>query len=245
MPKDYFSDVFLASPVNSSPSHSRSLLEPPETSINERMSEKAIKKKRPTRRPSRNIPFLPGVRILRRDVRRKYGPMLLNVLNSHDGNLVRKFFEEYSSPLVEVRHLFPSTDPSQPPRVTSVTGVEPIIRSFLGNFLMVPDHIIRFSEMSVIQRMDESGSRVVAHTVCKGTMLYSVDKTGSPHRRRPSEGVQSEIKDSLRHESPAMTKLEKPLEFLMEGVMTIFLDGNHKMIGFHIHAGEMRNFGFK
>ena len=51
--------------------------------------EKGVIKKR--KRRCINPSFMPEIRILRRDIRRRYGEMIVNVANSHDMNLMLQF----------------------------------------------------------------------------------------------------------------------------------------------------------
>ncbi len=44
-----------------------------------------------------NPSFMPEIRILRRDIRRRYGEMIVNVANSHDMNLMLQFCNDIST----------------------------------------------------------------------------------------------------------------------------------------------------
>ncbi len=59
------------------------------------------------RRPSTNIPFIPSIRILKRDIRRKYVGMMSNVMNSHDMTLFSSFIDDFCHPNFSISHSWP------------------------------------------------------------------------------------------------------------------------------------------
>ncbi len=66
--------------------------------ITESQTKPKAKQIRYYRRPSTNIPFIPSIRILKRDIRRKYVQMISNVMNSHDVSLFSSFIDEFYHP---------------------------------------------------------------------------------------------------------------------------------------------------
>lgn len=66
----------------------------PTSSIAPTQKEKKPKWKRPL---SSNPAYHPTLRILKRDIRRKYGDMLNNVFNSHDLKLISEFFQTFAN----------------------------------------------------------------------------------------------------------------------------------------------------
>lgn len=56
------------------------------------------------KRLSNNPVYMPALRILKRDIRRKYADMMNNVLNSDDRKLIWNFFRDFSTPMIQTVH---------------------------------------------------------------------------------------------------------------------------------------------
>ncbi len=147
-----------------------------ETSMIGGEQEKVIKKKRkPTKRTSNNPKFIPAIRILRRDTRRKYGEMLMNVLNCCDLDLHRKFLNEFAVPhLIQHFLVFPPEMLARFHFSRKFHGIEAMIESFRRQYMVTPDITFQLSEVQIYKRLNTPGSRIVAKSYVRGTILYSL-----------------------------------------------------------------------
>ncbi len=76
--------------------------EPSSPELEKALSKVKMSKRRRHRksykRPSNNPVYMPALRILRRDIRRRYCEMMNNVVNSYDSSLILNFFHDFSIP---------------------------------------------------------------------------------------------------------------------------------------------------
>eukprot|EP01040_Poterioochromonas_malhamensis_P008272 gene8272-8949_t len=100
------------------------------------------------------------------------------------------------------------------------------------SYKLMPDVIFSLTDVKVCKSSNSSGSRIVARTSVRGTLLYSArkgmmiaenveliecDSTSS------SEGVEG-IDDLI------LDPLETPLPYELNGILTIHLDEEHRMV---------------
>ena len=143
------------------------------------MKGKKPHKRRERRTKSRNPVYMPNLRILRRDIRRRYAEMFLYSVNSHDGALIAKFFAEFSIPncvfqTMQLREKVKFMPPSEAPPLTS-TGPHAIIYGLTRNQRVIPDSVFRFKDCQVRVREGYSGSIVQAHLTCQGHRMYQIE----------------------------------------------------------------------
>ncbi len=235
------------------------------TSPNQSVVESNQKKRRSLvkypKRASTNPKFMPSLRILRRDIRRKYSTMIANVFNSHDIDFVEKFFQEFSFPNIEICHEFgvgSSHSSHNPHRRSQVFGIDKIVESFQVNFQLMPDSIFRFTDVKVCQQLREQGSRIISYATVTGTMLYEMKKHG--HSESPSHNHAQDIQSGTSKGNTASsndgvdrigsklelppaeknfpTKLKKPVEVMMDSVIILDLDSNHRITCMTIHLNK-------
>ncbi len=177
---------------------------------------------------------MPSLRILRRDIRRKYSTMISNVFNSHDIDFVAKFFQEFSLPNLEICHEFGDcfSPPSYHLRRSQEFGIDKIVESFRINFHLIPDSVFRFTDVKVCQKLREQGSRIISYATVTGTMLYEMKK----HVYDSQDGINVVHPDYCQDDITltdsnveVLTKLKKPIEFLIQSVIIFDLDSNHRI----------------
>ncbi len=133
------------------------------------------KKRKSTKRTTNNPKFIPTIRILRRDIRRKYGEMLMNVLNCFDLDLHRKFLHEFAVPNLSQRFsVFPPEMLARLHFSRQFLGIEELIESYRRQYMVTPDITFHLSEVQICKRLNTAGSRLVAKVSVRGTILYSL-----------------------------------------------------------------------
>lgn len=157
-----------------------------------------FKKRR--QRPSRRKAF---PRIIKQDIRRHYGQMLVNVLNSHDGRTIDAFLDRYAIPSVTlVKHVdgkciaFNSADPFDQksfrnlPQTVDITikGRADISRYWQLLQSVVPDQCIRINNARIsrnvqsvtdpntgkVRLVGDDDTRVICEWEGRATQIYEV-----------------------------------------------------------------------
>lgn len=114
-----------------------------------------------------NISKIPQIRVLKRDIRRRYLEMFHNVCNAHDMQLYSRFMYEFCTPHCHsVIHL-----PFLPIPVVR-SGIETMIRDNFINSKKFPDGIIRAGDVRIHVPLETRGSRIVALLSFRGTHLF-------------------------------------------------------------------------
>lgn len=114
----------------------------------------------------------PFPRVLKRDIRRDYGTMLLNVMNSFDGELTSKFFRTFCVQDCYKFDLFPEVKNYNLPCVRQVNGLDQIVFSLLHDLSHTPDCVLTMRSSHIRQRSDIKGSQVVLRVLFQGTKIY-------------------------------------------------------------------------
>lgn len=202
-----------------------------------KQQEKRIRR----RRLNANPRFLPAIRILRRDIRRKYGEMLTNVLNNCDAALHRCFLQEFAVPHVtDYYQDFPSEllRHCQSPR--KVQGIEDQVEVFRRQCLSTPDIIFRLSDVKVCQRLNTPGSRLVASILVKGTVLYNIisdnclTTVGNTQFLEENQSIVT-VENPLTRTALLKT-LENPIDLSLKVILTVYLDEQNRFVSTIIDA---------
>jgi hypothetical protein len=184
-------------------------------------------KKKSTRRLSRNPVFMPTLRVLKRDIRRKYNEMWCNTINNHDPSLVAKFFTEFAMPNIRMTTAGP--DPQNPCYATymeekvrtrkpeMMVGTDDIVKGMVVAFHMTPDLIVRMERSQVRVREGDSGSVVVADFEMRGTQVFVPFGTGPDGSMYEAGCAPDSL--TLRWE-----KINTPKDFAMKGKTYMVLD---------------------
>jgi len=147
------------------------------TSGNEQQSEMLSKRHRLNRNkyePRLNL----FPRILKRDIRRSYASMLVNVMNSFDVEMMVKFFSAFclrSCYLFDDSTEALAVEPVRPVNSVfrRVRGPEHIALHLLRGMDLVPDCIIRLIGAEILQTANHSGSKIVCRVQIDGTKLFT------------------------------------------------------------------------
>mmetsp|Transcript_20258 Transcript_20258/g.22003 ORF Transcript_20258/g.22003 Transcript_20258/m.22003 type:complete len:291 (-) Transcript_20258:120-992(-) len=225
---------------------------PPEYYLRER-----TRKRR--RRRATNPSFMPEIRVYRRDIRRKYSEMFLNVINNHDLVLLGKFIDEFFRPECQVIQVTPLDNEFS--KVIeqvihkgvgrSVSGLKEFLYACALNLEMRPDTIVRPQEAQVRVRQGYRGSVVVTKSLMKGTLIMTVQK----NPRREICKYQMPYVDSLQDEyvpsyelytDPSCSQSKRrnadvpwtpvipPVETIGEMIFLMTLDESNQVQQFHL-----------
>jgi len=207
------------------------------------------RKRRSTKRTTNNPKFIPAIRIFRRDIRRKYAEMLTNVLNSYDLDLHRRFLQEFGNPdLIQVFRSYPPDLLEKLSRKPHNVGIDSLIEGISRQYLAIPDIVFQLSDVKVCQRLNTPGSKIVASSMVRGTMLYSIVRTqkytiqDNNYQQVPSEKEDNSMfaTGSLKHDDHVLLELlEKQIDYCMEGIVTISLDDQHRFVSICIEAEKV------
>lgn len=117
----------------------------------------------------------PPQRILKADIRRQYGRMFTNVMNSGDINLLSSFFDRFGSRNLSLckRNQMPMGIPFACDRIgIDLQGKDMIVGYWVGLMNLTPDHSMRIEDVKIKTKAGESGSRLEFNFQIKGTKMY-------------------------------------------------------------------------
>jgi len=113
--------------------------------------------------------------ILKRDIRRDYPAILINMCNSGDMSLVSQYFQQFSLPNCQFIGHYPGahvTNYSTFRTTMHRTGVIALVKHDIGLF---PDFSLRFQDAKIIRKEGERGCQIVINVHMTGTMIYEDD----------------------------------------------------------------------
>jgi hypothetical protein len=187
-------------------------------------SDKTGKKPRKsTRKPSFRPAFIPSLRIVKRDIRRGYGAMMMNVMNSHDINFLSSFVCDFCNPSMEM------SDSGAPDAIydeyhwpRQAHGFITLLSAMKMSFEVFPDSIFRLKDYMISVRLGEKGSRLTGTLVCKRSQLYDIEFQSNEERK-------SESNQSSSFPSYQLTPIKTIKEYHMECKFSILLDDLHRL----------------
>eukprot|EP01040_Poterioochromonas_malhamensis_P005765 gene5765-6201_t len=118
----------------------------------------------------------------------------------------------------------------------SETCIDSLIEGISRQYLAVPDTVFQFSNVQVYQRLNTPGSKIIATTMVRGTMLYSVVPTQKYTADNSNKQLSYEIEDSGFNNHVILELLDKRIEYCMKGIVTISLDDQHRILSICIEA---------
>lgn len=132
-----------------------------------------------------NPSFMPEIRIYRKDIRRRYGEMFINVVNNHELSYLESFIREFFRPDCQIIRVTPANNELAKivERVIhngvdkAVTGLKEFVSSYALNLDMMPDTILKPQESQVRVKQGTRGSVIMTKTVMKGTRIMTLDQS--------------------------------------------------------------------
>ncbi len=173
-----------------------------------------------TRRASTNAAYIPSLRILRRDVRRKYADMFNNIFNNYDPKLVSEFCRTFMSP--DFRYADTVSQEIQDKSVfrsVYVQGAKAFTHLVATLDYIMPDQVIQLRSVQVCKRSHEVGSRIVSKVSMIGHLLYLPQVS--------IDSVEVDDEGNVNRNQFQFQSLPERIHF--EGICIIYLDENHRM----------------
>ncbi len=194
------------------------------------------------RRPVSNVPFIPSIRVLKRDIRRKYVEMMSNVVNSHDVALFSSFMDEFYHPNFTITY-------SSPPTVQHffkplhLRGRDNVKDFLSGTFFLVPDEVELHSDIKICKGLNESGSRIIGSVEKTGTIIYIPKEiktvpVDSNNSLRDCLSALEEPPPLIRSHDDVMKHFQlsqKPLRVRSRSHYQIVLDENHRFLSLQVY----------
>jgi len=119
-------------------------------------------------------------RVLKRDIRRNYATMLVNVMNSYEVEMMVKFFSAFCvrscylyDDSTEALAVQPISSVNNSISIRRVRGPEYIALHLLRGMDLVPDCTIKLLAAEIRQGLEPTGSQVVCRVQINGTKLFS------------------------------------------------------------------------
>ncbi len=140
---------------------------------------------RKRKRRCTNPCFMPEIRVLRRDIRRRYAEMIVNVVNSHDVSLLQKFCHEMFR--ADCQIIRPNPPPNQISKVIAelvyqegshycrCSGFDYLFSEYSFHYEMMPDCIFLLQESSVRLKQGFGGSIITLKLSSKGTQTFLIE----------------------------------------------------------------------
>ncbi len=123
------------------------------------------------RKPPFKVPFIPSIRILKRDIRRKYLDIFNNVVNSHNDQLFSSFVDDFYRPDAFMAHSFPENAPPCFGTV-EIQGLDLLKRMQAMSDFTMPDSVTRLSNAQICKRLNEESSRIIGNYHVQATAIY-------------------------------------------------------------------------
>lgn len=197
--------------------------------------KKSRKPHQSTRKPSYRIPFIPSLRILKRDIRRKYIDMFFLVMNSHDEQLFSSFVDEFYLPQCLAEHTF-TMDSSYCLYDLHLQGTELIKHLHRINCRTMPDARFLMSNNKICKRLHENGSRIIGNFHSSGTAIYIPKNAYTVTEIHTTDLKRLSLQE--KNETIQFELTEEPLKIDLGGTYTIELDENHRFVSVSFVASE-------
>mmetsp|Transcript_8431 Transcript_8431/g.9204 ORF Transcript_8431/g.9204 Transcript_8431/m.9204 type:complete len:257 (+) Transcript_8431:207-977(+) len=201
-----------------------------------------------------NPTFMPELRIMRHDIRRKYGDMFVNVSNNRDIGLMTKFVDEFLRPDCVIDRLTPANrNIAQICRLANSSpgiDIERFLYGFAMSCEMTPDKVHRLQECQIRTRQGSQGSIILLKAVVNCVQVFTTNSLQKDqkeeHELQNDENVHSissvtssnnsfeNIPPTLPTDIKCLTLLNSPVETVALVSFLIILDENHFIRHIHI-----------
>lgn len=122
----------------------------------------------------------PLPRILKRDLRRDYGSMLINTYNSANPDQVSAYFRLFAVPNCTFVGYYPAAARVGCSNLRSARTVQGVIDSINHDVGLIPDFTLRIMRTEILQRQGIPGCKIIIECTMKGTICYEDDLRISP-----------------------------------------------------------------
>lgn len=175
---------------------------------------------------------VPFQRILKRDIRRTYPQMYLNVINSGDIELALAYFQRFYDQNCQMLRLVQANDQGSltVSDVTQITGLYMIFLHFASLMESIPDLICQWKDAYIRQHANSQCSEVVLELTWKGTKFFQLDINEMKaaveefQQRTGSAFPKQQLAMQILQNSAMYMKTMDPTRFTSVGRITLFLD---------------------
>lgn len=216
------------------------------------------------RRRAVNVKLMNELRIVKRDVRRRYIGMYNNVMNVHDHSLLLSFLRDLCTPSCSFTVCLPNNRRNHVWR-----GVPEIFLQIAHSQLKIPDGVQQLGNGRIHVSLGKPGSRIISSVSFKGRLLYqshpetSSMKSAQLSLLKYSSSCPSSLKieeddalsaekkkgdsQSSDHQSqailgllpldlfPSLSQASKPKEIKATGIFTMILDDMNRIESFQMN----------
>jgi len=181
-------------------------------------------------------------RILKRDIRREYVNMYINVQNSSDGELVNRYIDEFYVPNCQFEMDLPWVTQFNFPRLTLCHGRENLILNWKHHLTLFPDFTMQLykpnntqapQQAHIIQREGLKGCIITFYAIMRGTIMHR----GIFHALTPLTSTSS-CSTQCNHENnccihcqqiKTTPMLSSPIKMVNFGWVTFHVDEEHRI----------------
>lgn len=125
--------------------------------------------------------FMPELRVMRSDIRRKFGVMYTNMINSHDSSLLTRFFEDFTTPDCQIIRVNPPSSEVGKnsnsiifnENYRAISGLKEAANELNLTLKLMPDHSTSLQECQVRIRQGSQGSMVVFKMLSRGVRAFT------------------------------------------------------------------------
>jgi hypothetical protein len=195
---------------------------------------------------------MPDIRVLKTDIRRKFGEMYVNVTNSHDPGLIQQFYGHFCRPDCSSGSRFqrgcqfgdflaPIFDP------IDRTGIPVLFNGHLAVMTFFPDSVSRLKKFEVRVTRGVPGSKLIATIFLQGSMLYYWKAIPSSPQdlEKPDESVQQQPKNFLEFMNPVDPNekiyfglRQQPIPVSVTFDLIMNLDDSHRIKSFFVQSSS-------
>ncbi len=205
-----------------------------------------------------NVKMLSELRIVKRDIRRRYIEMYNNVMNIHDHSLLSRFLSDLCTPTCSYIIRLPGTN-----LCAVKKGIKEIFLHAMESQLKIPDGVQCLTDGKIHVSLGKPGSRIISSISFRGTVLYKfrmkmeVDRSeqilspnglSSPGNSPSAEEKKEEyFADQNQFTVPPLDMFSlvpesKPTEVSTYGILTMILDDTNRIENFILQISDLHEF---
>ena len=188
------------------------------------------------RKPSFRPEFMPAIRIFRNDIRRRYGDMFVNVVNSSDYDLMAKFFYQFCVPNISFEQSL--EDGSKFSKFVqsiyskeTTSGIATFTAGMVGISKIFVDGVSRLLNFQVRVQKGVPGCRLIGRLSFEASLLYDAFRpaeTASEEKKPlPYQGI--EFTDITSNETVYLSLLPTPVPLTLTSLIEMHLDDAYQI----------------
>jgi len=207
-----------------------------------------------------NVKMLSELRIVKRDIRRRYIEMYNNVMNIHDHSLLSRFLNDLCTPTCSYIISLPGHN-----LLAVKRGIKEIFLHAMESQLKIPDGVQCLTDGKIHVSLGKPGSRIISSISFRGTVLYKfhmkmeVDQSNqnlSSHGSsipfsENSPSAEEKKEEYFADQNPftvppldmfTLVPESKPAEVSTYGILTMILDDTNRIENFILQMNDIHEF---